>query len=207
MSEPVPRSMDATSAPATARVERARAAMPSGWWGMALLVATEVALFGALIATYFYLRFEATTWPPAGVPDPSVVLPLVLTGVLVFSCLPMLASVRAAGAGRVRAAWWLLASAALLQVAFLGLQVHLFVDDFNRFSPAADAYGSIYFTLLGVHDAHVAFGLLLDVWLLARLLFGITNYRLIALRVAALYWCFVSLIAVFVVLTQLYPSL
>ena len=42
-------------------------------------------------------------------------------------------------------------------------------------------------------------------WLLAKLLGGLTNYRLIALRVTTLYWCFVSLLAVFVVLTQLYP--
>ncbi len=207
MSEPVPRSMDATEAPAAARVERARAAMPSGWWGIALLIATEVALFGSLIATYFYLRFQATVWPPPGIPKPSVVLPLFLTGVLVASCLPMLTSVRAAVAGRARAAWWLLAGATVLQGIFLGLQVHIFVDDFNRFSPTDDAYGSIYFTLLGVHGAHVGVGLLLDSWLLAKLLGGLTNYRLIALRVTTLYWCFVSLLAVFVVLTQLYPSL
>jgi heme/copper-type cytochrome/quinol oxidase subunit 3 len=50
-------------------------------------------------------------------------------------------------------------------------------------------------------------GLLLDVWLLWKLARGITNYRLIALRVTAIYWYFVSIAAVAVVLTQLYPSL
>ncbi len=207
MSEAVPRSMQATHAGATAEVERRRSAMPSGWWGALLLIATEITLFGSLIAAYFYLRFQATAWPPPGIPKPSVSLPLMLTGVLLASCLPMLASVRAAVAGRVRAAWWLLALATVAQGAYLGLQIHLFVDDINTFGPADDAYGSIYFTLLGIHHAHVAVGLALDAWLLFRLLGGITNYRLIALRVVALYWYFVSLMAVFVVLTQLYPSL
>jgi hypothetical protein len=50
-------------------------------------------------------------------------------------------------------------------------------------------------------------GLLLDAWLLALLPFGLTNHRLIAVRVIALYWYFVSFVAVLVVLTQLYPSL
>jgi hypothetical protein len=50
-------------------------------------------------------------------------------------------------------------------------------------------------------------GLLLDVWLLAVLAFALTNYRLLALRVIAMYWYFVAGVAVLVTLTQLYPSL
>ncbi len=203
----ITRSMEATASRAAAGVERQRRALPSGWWGMALLVATEAALFGCLIATYFYLRFKAGTWPPDGIPKPSVVLPLVFTGMLVASTIPVFGAVRAALAGERWRAWWLLALATAIQATYLGLQVHLFVDDFNRFGPGQDAYGSIYFTLLGTHHAHVAVGLLIDVWVLAKLLGGITNYRLIAIRVLALYWYFVSLLAIFVVLTQLYPSL
>ena len=58
-----------------------------------------------------------------------------------------------------------------------------------------------------VHHAHVAVGLLLDLWLLGKLLRGLTNYRLVALRVIAVYWYFVAVAGVCVVLTQIYPSL
>jgi heme/copper-type cytochrome/quinol oxidase subunit 3 len=58
-----------------------------------------------------------------------------------------------------------------------------------------------------VHHAHVAVGILLSLWLLGRLLGGLTNYRLVALRAITAYWLFVSAAGVCVVLTQLYPSL
>jgi heme/copper-type cytochrome/quinol oxidase subunit 3 len=132
---------------------------------------------------------------------------VVLTGILVLTCAPMFGAVRASRAGRRGLAWALVALALVVQGAYLGLQIWLFADDLNSFSPTATAYGSIYFTLLGVHHAHVAVGLALDAWLLGVLAFGLTNYRLIAIRVIALYWYFVALVAVLVVLTQIYPVL
>jgi heme/copper-type cytochrome/quinol oxidase subunit 3 len=206
MSE-VTRSMEATASGVAARVERQRRSVPSGWWGMALLIATEFTLFASLIASYFYLRFQNSAWPPAGIEDPSVTLPAVFTGILVATCIPMWGAVRAARAGRRAAAWLLIAVAFAVQAAYLGLQLWLFVDDLNSFSPTETAYGSIYFALLGIHHVHVAVGLLLDVWLLAVLAFGLTNYRLLGLRVIAMYWYFVAAVGVLVTLTQLYPSL
>jgi heme/copper-type cytochrome/quinol oxidase subunit 3 len=203
----VTRSMDATDAVAAARVARQRRARSSGWWGMLLLVCTEVALFGSLIATYFYLRFRAAHWPPPGVEKPSVTLPLILTGVLLLSVLPMLAAVRSSLRARTGAAWLAVAFSFAIQAAYLGVQIKLFSDDLHKHKPADDAYGSIYFTLVGIHHAHVAIGLALELWLLVKLLGGVTNYRLIALRVITMYWAFVALVAVPVVLTQVYPSL
>jgi cytochrome c oxidase subunit III len=203
----VPRSMEATGVRSTARVERARRALPSGWWGMALLIATEATLFGSLIASYFYLRFQAGAWPPTGIPSPSVTLPLVLTGILLASTLPLYAAVQSAATGRVARAWLLVALGMAIQGTYLGLQIHLFADDLASFSPTANAYGSIYFTLLAIHHAHVALGLLLDAWIVGKLLRGLSNYRMVALRIVALYWYFVALVGVAVVFTQLYPSL
>jgi cytochrome c oxidase subunit 3/cytochrome c oxidase subunit I+III len=199
--------MEAAGPGPVAAVERARRAQPSGWWGAVLLIATEATLFACLIATYFYLRFRATEWPLGGIEKPSVALPLVFTGMLVASAVPMFLSVRAAKRGAARAAWWLLLAATTAQATYLGLQIHLMVDDLHSFRPTANAYGSIYYTLLTTHHAHVAIGLAIDAWLLWKLARGITNYRLIGLRVAAFYWYFVALAGVAVVLTQLYPSL
>jgi cytochrome c oxidase subunit III len=184
-----------------------RRTLPRGIWAILLVIATELTLFASLIATYFYLRFRSDSWPPDGIPDPSVVMPLVLTALLIVSTVPMAAAVRAARAARRRAAWWLVAAAAAIQGTYLGLQINLFVDDFHKFQPSEDSYGSIYFTLLGVHHAHVAAGLVLDAWLLGVLAFGLTSYRLLALRIASYYWCFVAAIGVAVVFTQIYPSL
>lgn len=189
------------------RATRRPQAMPTGMWGMALFIATEATLFGTLIATYFYLRFNTTRWPPPGVPDPKVALPLVLTVVLVASTVPVFFASRAARAGNARLAWLLFLGAFAVQSAYLGVQIHEFLGDLGKFSPHASAYASIYFALLGVHHAHVALGLALELWLLGKLLGGLTRYRLVGVRAIAMYWYFVSLLGIAVVLTQVYPAL
>jgi cytochrome c oxidase subunit 3 len=207
MSE-VTRSMEATAPDATATVERLRRSMPSGWVGALLLVLSEACLFGCLIATYFYLRFDAEQWPPPGIEKPAVALPLILTAVLVATCVPVYFGVRAAKAGAVKKAWWLIFFATGVQAAYLGLQIWLLTSELDKFTPQSNAYGSVYYALLGLHHAHVAVGLALDLWVLAKLFGGrLTNYRLIAVRVLGLYWYFVSAMAIFVVFTQLFPSL
>ena len=187
-------------------VVQPRRAAPNGVWGLLLFAATEAALFGSLIASYFYLRFQADRWPPEGIEPPAVALPLALTGVLVLTTVPMLAAARAAATGRRGRAWLLVAAAMLVQGGYLAWQIVLYVSDLGKFSPEGSAYGSIYFTLLGIHHGHVALGLLLDLWVLLRLAAGLTAYRITTVRVVALYWLFVNAIAILVVATQVSAS-
>ena len=194
--------MEATDAAGSAYVAQRRRALPNGWWGMAVFLATEAALFGSMIGSYFYLRFTSAQWPQGGIERPSVALPLVLTAALVATSAPMAAATAAARRGRARAAWLAILAAALVQGGYLAVQIVEYLDDLHKFSPSTNAYGSISFTLLGAHHAHVAIGLLLDLWLLARLLGGLTNYRVIAVRSIALYWYVVSAIGICVVATQ-----
>ncbi len=72
--------MEAGAAASGAAVERRRRAQPNGWWGMALFLCAEVTLFGTLIATYFYLDFDARAGRRTGSRPPSIVLPLLATG-------------------------------------------------------------------------------------------------------------------------------
>ncbi len=203
-----PRSVAAQTAQRAAAVARERQAQPSGWWGMALFLCAEATLFGILIATYFYFDFGSRAWPPNGIQPPSVALPLIATAVLVATTLPLWLAVRATRAGLRWRAVWLIAAAVLVQAGYLAVQVLLFEHDLRQFSPKATAYGSIYFTLLAAHHAHVLLGILLElavVWQVIRR--GLTNYWLIGVRSVALYWYVVNGLAVFVVLTQLSPSL
>ena len=190
---------------AAARAEPARLARPNGWWGMAIFVATEATLFGTLIGTYFYLRFNNLHWPPPGIPEPKLTLPVLLTGILVFTSVPMQLSASAAGQGRLSRARAALALATVLQAGYLGMQLHLFVHDVHEFPPSGSAYASSYFTLLGAHDLHVAIGILLNVFLLLRTASGLTTYRLNGLRATVFYWHFINVLALCVLATQLSP--
>jgi len=180
---------------------------PSGWWGMALFVGTEAALFGTLVGTYLYLRAQAVAWPPPGVPGPDVLWPLVLTGVLVLTTFPLRSALGAARAGHLRRARLGLLLALAVQSGYLAVLLVLFAGELDRLPPDGSAYASIYFTLLGAHAAHVALGILLELWVLVRLLGGVTRYRLVALQVTVFYWVFVNVLAAIVVLVQLSPRL
>jgi heme/copper-type cytochrome/quinol oxidase subunit 3 len=179
---------------------RARERFPLGWWGVAMLIATEAALFGMMVGAYIYLRLKAPSWPPHGIPEPKLVVPLVLLGVLLVSTLPMWRAAHSATPRR----WLLLAL--LLQAGYFAMEVHQFQDDLHHFTPQQHAYGSIYYTLLGADHGHVAVGLLLDVWLLWKLVGGMTRYRANALRAIAFYWYAVAALTLIVTLTVLSPA-
>jgi heme/copper-type cytochrome/quinol oxidase subunit 3 len=202
----ITRSARATSAPTAERVARLRIALPNGWWGMALFVTTEAGIFGSLIAAYFYLRVQSGAWPPDGIAAPDVLPPLLLTALLVATAFGVAAASRRARAGRARAAAAIIAATLLAQAGYAIAQATLFADDLHRFSPRDSAYGSAYFTLLGVHHAHVAIGMLLSLAVLVRISGGLTNYRVIGVRTLALYWGFVAVAGVFVVFTQISPA-
>jgi heme/copper-type cytochrome/quinol oxidase subunit 3 len=184
-----------------------RAARPNGWWGMVVFVATEATLFGTLIGSYSDLRVKTPHWPPAGVPDPKVALPLVLLAALVTTSVPVQLAAVFARRDRRTAALLALLAALVVQSGYLAMQIHLYVNDLHRFSPQQTAYGSIYFTMLGVHHAHVVVGIVLEVWLFLRLLGGVTPYRLVGLQSTAFYWHAVNVLAVAVTIVQLSPSL
>jgi heme/copper-type cytochrome/quinol oxidase subunit 3 len=131
----------------------------------------------------------------------------VLTGVLIAAVAPVFMASAAAREGRVSAARAWLVGALVVHAAYLAAQVLLFRHDLGSFSPRDNAYGSIYFGMLGLHHAHVVVGLLLEGAILAKLTRGLTGYRVIGLRAIAWYWGFVAIVAVPVVLTQLSPSL
>ena len=195
----VPRSMEASGGPAVRRVSSQRVARPNGWWGVVVLVASEATLFGALFGSYFFLRFKSVTWPPPGIEPPKVVVPLILAGVLATTSVPMAIASHAARAGRLRLTRVSILLALVVQSGYFAYAIHAYRSDLDKFTPQDNAYGSIYFTLLGADHAHVAIGLLLNAFLLARLATGLTAYRAVGVRAASLYWHFVNLLTLLVI--------
>jgi heme/copper-type cytochrome/quinol oxidase subunit 3 len=86
------------------------------------------------------------------------------------------------------------------------MEVHQFDDDLRHFGPDQHAYASLYYTLLGATHGHVAVGLLLNLWLVWKLLHGLTQYRRKAVRAIAFYWHAVNLLTLIVTVTVLSPA-
>ena len=199
----VPRTTDATDSAAVGRVVSQRTSKPAAWWGMIILIASEATLFGAFVGTYYYLRFNTVAWPPDGLPEPKLVVPLILLGVLVLSSVPMQIASRAARAGRLARTRLALVVALVLQCGYFAFEIHDFRDQLHRFDITRDAYSSIYYTLLGADHGHVLLGILFNFWLLWKLARGLTTYRVNAVQAVAWYWHAVNILTVVVIGTLL----
>jgi heme/copper-type cytochrome/quinol oxidase subunit 3 len=176
-------------------------AKPNGWWGMLVFVTAEATLFGCLLGTWFYLRLLSVHWPQGGIDPKDPVVPLVLAAVLASTSVFMHAASRAGLAGHAWAAAAPLLLALVIQAGYFAYAVHDFRADLATFAPQDNAYASIYYTLLGADQVHVALGLLLSAWMLLRLVGGLTPYRLTGLRATTLYWHVVNAITVILTVT------
>lgn len=194
--------MSAADTAGPGRLERS-----NGWWGMLIFLGAEATLFGTIVGSYFYLRLNTTNWPPHGTPEPRVVAPALLTVLLLSATVPLHASMTAARRGRRGRAVGMLLAAAVIQAAYLAAQIELYARDLNHFKPQASAYASIYYTLQAVAHFHVFLGLLLDVWVLARLSMRLTRYRVAGLHVATLYWYVINALTVVVLLVEVSPRI
>jgi len=161
-------------------------------WGMTMLVASELTLLSCLVATFWYLRLRAPHWPTGGIPEPHVVVPLVLAGVLLATSWPMHLASRAVRRGRVAAARALLLLALFVQAGYFAYEVNDYRDQLHVFDVTRNAYSSIYYVLLGADHGHVLVGLLLTGWLLFTV-------RRSAATGIAWYWHFVNVLTVLVV--------
>jgi heme/copper-type cytochrome/quinol oxidase subunit 3 len=195
----VPRTTDARNAREAAVVAGRRRGPSVAFWGMAMLVAAEVTLFGTFIGTYYYLRFENVHWPPPGTPEPRVAVPLIMAGILALTSVPMLLAARAVVRGRLWPTRLWLVSALAVQCGYLVWAIHDYVDQLRVSAPQDNAYSSIYYVLLGADHAHVAVGILLVVWLVWKLARGLTMYRLNAVQVVAVYWLAVNVLTLIVI--------
>ena len=176
-------------------------------WGMAMFVASEATLLTVMIGAYFYLRFYTRVWPPPADPKPAATIPLILVGVLVTTSVPMQLAAFAARAGRLLATRFCLVWALVIQIGYLAYEWPDFLRQVHHDPISTDAYSSIYFTLLGADHAHVFIGVLLVVWLLWKLLRGLTMYRLNAVQAVAFYWHVVNVLTLVIIGVLLSPRL
>lgn len=163
------------------------------WWGMVGLITIEAVLFASLIASYFYLRFYASEWPIGGISRPKLLLPSIGALVLIVSSGPMFWADASIKKGNVRSLMIGQALSFVLGVTFLGLKfVEYRAYDYNW---ATNAYGSIVWTIVGFHSAHVMTVLLkIAVVFTAAARGYFSAERNLGVRINGLYWHFVVVV-------------
>jgi cytochrome c oxidase subunit III len=161
--------------------------------GMLMLLGGETMFFGGLIVAFLQLRLGAPVWPPPGQPRLPIGLTAVNTLVLLASSWALVRALRAARAddraGLARWLGWTWGLGALFLV-IQGVEWTRLVHFGLRVS--SGIYGATFYTLIGVHGAHVlgAVAWLGGVLWLARR-GRVTWDRHVGLDCCAMYWHYV----------------
>lgn len=159
------------------------------WWGTLGFIATEGMAFAVSIAAYLYLRTRIPEWPP-GVPPPDLAVGIANMAILILSAIPNYLTKRAAEKEDLRQVRiWILITLGFA-LAFLALRWFEFASLNVRWD--LNAYGSIQWTLLGLHTVHLLTDLG-DTAVLAVLMFTgpVTGKRFVDVSENSFYWYFV----------------
>lgn len=163
------------------------------WWGMIFLVTIESVVFATFGTTFLYFRFSAPEWPPPGIDPPDLLLPTLNTVVLICSSLVMAWADQGIKKGDVKRLKVGLAFAMALGVLFLVLKVveYAAVDYYWH----TNAYGSIVWTIVIFHSAHVLSVLLKGAVVEVLAFRGhFTAERNLGVQINGIYWHFVVVI-------------
>jgi heme/copper-type cytochrome/quinol oxidase subunit 3 len=174
---------------------------PPGWWGNRLVIFVEGAAFATLAAAYFYIWTNFAARPPARAQPPDLGVSSVDLLVLVVSAAPFWNAARLARRQErpVLVGVWLTLGV-LLGIAAIVLRVFEFPALHTRFG--SNVYGSITWTILAVHLAHLVAGTL-QTLLIALVMFvgPVEQKHYTDAGVVAVYWYFIviSWVALFTI--------
>jgi len=171
--------------------------------GILLFIVSEVMLFGAFFASYFFLRVVANEgpWPPEPFELP-VLVAGINTAILVSSSFTMHYALEAIRHENRRGLILGLATTWLLGFTFLFIQLNEYVH--IGFSGRDGAFGSIFYGLTGLHGAHVFIGLLLLSFANIRAWRGHYGPKArdhLGVEVPGIYWHFVDVMWIIVFTT------
>jgi cytochrome c oxidase subunit 3 len=160
------------------------------WWGTAAFMLIEGTGFAVVIAVYLYLMSLAATWP-IDAPAPDLLPGTVVTLILVASVVPNYLTSRWAEQQDLRKVR--LAMVVMSILGILPLIVRVFEFPALKVKWDTNAYGSIVWTMLGLHTTHIITDLV-DTLVLAVLIFsrhGDNKRRFGDVQDNAMYWNFV----------------
>jgi cytochrome c oxidase subunit 3 len=168
--------------------------------GMFLFIASEVMLFGSFFTAYFFVRVvNDYPWPPEGFHLP-VFVAGVNTAILVTSSFTVhwaLHSIKHGNRAGLKAG---LVLTFCMGVVFLLTQIMEYAR--IGFAPGDNAFATVFFSLTGLHGAHVFVGLTLLLAATVRSFRGhYTPEEHLGVEIPGIYWHFVDVMWIIVYTT------
>lgn len=167
-----------------------------GFW---LFLGGETVLFGTLFSVFLALRHEVLDGPqPQQLFDLALVA--VATALLLTSSLTSVFAIQALHRHDAKAMNMWLIITVVLGAAFLGLEIY----EFSHYAHMGhefrtSAFSTSFYTLVGFHGAHVAFGIVWISLLIAQVYRkGLTVVTAPKVYIAGMYWHFIDVVWVFI---------
>src|SRR4051794_11790180 len=131
------------------------------WWGNLMLLCIETSMFAIVIASYFYFRQNFDSWPPAKIdqtpvlyhPVPHLTWGTINLALMLLSLIPMILCDRACLSMNALTVKITGTIALLLAIASVVVRFKEFGGLIFRWND--NVYGSITWSLLGVHLMHL----------------------------------------------------
>ncbi|GFN29968.1 cytochrome (ubi)quinol oxidase subunit III [Paenibacillus xylaniclasticus] len=168
-----------------------------GFW---LFLGGETVLFGTLFSAFLALRDQVGEGNPTANELFSLSTVAIATFILLTSSLTSVFAIQAMHAGKKSAMLWWLAITVIFGLGFLGLEIYEFyeyVHEGHGFTTSA--FSSSFYTLVGFHGGHVAFGVLWISILIGQVLKkGLNVVTAPKIYVAGMYWHFIDVVWVFI---------
>ncbi len=170
-----------------------------GYWGVAMLVASEAALFSYLLFAYFY---TGATAQPGWLLEPRPELKLAVPNTVLLLASSFVAWFGERGILAQRRSQALLGFAGAFIMGSLFVAVQWFEWKAKPFSLGTSSYASLYFVTTGFHIAHVLAGLMVLAAIFAwTALDYFSPRRRLTVSAGVLYWHFVDIVWIFVFTT------
>ena len=172
--------------------------------GMMLFIISEIMVFGAFFTAYFFIRVvaEGHTWFPIDGKSLPVAVAGVNTAILVSSSLTLhwaQTSIKNGNRFGLQAG---MTATFLLGLTFLFIQINEYVH--IGFAPQDHAQATVFFSLTGLHGAHVTIGLVLLGMVTVRAFKGhFSPEHHHGVEIPGIYWHFVDVMWI-VVYTTVY---
>jgi cytochrome c oxidase subunit III len=184
MNEPRAEAIDVSQLPSFAFSHRSPM-----WWGTLGMMAIEGTVFALVVATYFYLRSHSQTWPITA-PPPDLVWGTLNTAIMLASAIPNHLAKKAGERYDVAGVRLWIVVGLVFGAAFIAVRVMEFAALNVRWD--SNAYGSVVWTLLGLHTAHMVTDWL-DTLVLGVLFFTgpLEGKRFVDVSENSMYWYFV----------------
>jgi heme/copper-type cytochrome/quinol oxidase subunit 3 len=164
------------------------------WWGNLGMLAIEGTMFAMALATYLYLRSVNLDWPPSTVPKPDLLMPTINMVMLLLSCIAAFVIDRASITKNMTAIRIGHIISIAVGITFLAIQFGVIVPSLG-YKWSSHAYGSIVWTIIGMHTLHMLAATGETTLLFTYSLFKpVLKKHLLDFRCTAVYWYFVALV-------------